>query len=851
MSSEKKSDSRAAKELNETLDRLDAEIQKNPDDIGLYRIKVALLMEAQMFDESLEQMDKILKLDPKDTKTWEDKGEILCKMERYKEALECYNKAVELDSDLTKAWLGRGISLMKLRTHELEDNLEILDKERRVHLEDAMDSLTVVTDRNPNSLIAWNGKGDVLYTLHRYDEAIVCYNKCIRINNDFIKGWFGKGKVLKKLKKYEEAKQSFLSAVNCIKNDSIIKDIETLLCKARSFVELDREDEAIDCINTFLARDPLNHLALACKGDILEKIGRKAEAFQCYKKSVEMNPQRVYVWHRIANIKNENGEFEAAIEYYNEAVQIIPGFEEAWYKIGQILSNENKNEQAKECFSWVLEINPDNVRAKKAISTFEGHHGLIDSFINGEKRKSKGRKSRMLRKKRKKRKRKAKEYEYTEVPSQELLYQEEVYYEDTQASPEGETQYEEQIPSEEIYTEDSQIIYEEEVSQEPEYDEDKLFPVSDEVYGEYEDYKETEDQEREYKKIPTSEGEELEIPRDVPQVEDLFTKETELNEEAKDQFLDEPGETGIESDMQLMENRMEPISDSSDESDEVINELQELADFSDTYSETPEVELSDNEIDNEIQSIESDMQKDPDSLDDSDTNINELEGLLDEGPHEEAVSEGNEIKATNDPPENELMAEVESQEKELESYGDLGDNLNELEQLLIEKSDYLQNAEKKEQAEEETEEETISEELPQGENQGKEDTSSDDKVPGLEDLESNLNDLQDLMVSDSAHLDGQTIGKKLSSENKLDGQRIQTQPDSQQLDAYSSDYAKQSELKASLDNLVNQGKIHMQLREFQQAMNCFDMALKLDPQCLEAWGAKGDLLLEMDKEEEE
>jgi tetratricopeptide (TPR) repeat protein len=194
---------------------------------------------------------------------------------------------------------------------------------------------------------------------------------------------------------------------------------------------------------------------------------------------------------------------------------------------------------------------------------------------------------------------------------------------------------------------------------------------------------------------------------------------------------------------------------------------------------------------------------------------------------------------------------VESQEKEEASYGDLGDNLNELEQLLIEKSDYLNNADKKEQTDEETEDETISEELPREENQGKEDTSSDDKVPGLEDLESNLNDLQDLMVTESAHLDGQSIGEKLPHENHLDGQKIKSQSDSAHLDAYSSDYAKQSELKASLDNLVNQGKIHMQQREFQQAMNCFDMALKLDPQCLEAWGAKGDLLLEMDKEEEE
>jgi tetratricopeptide (TPR) repeat protein len=612
----------------------------------------------------------------------------------------------------------------------------------------------------------------------------------------------------------------------------VVKDIETLLCKARAYVELNQENEAIDCINTFLAREPHNHLALACKGDILEKLGRKAEALQCYKKSVEMNSQRVYVWHKIANIKNESGDHEAALEYYNEAVQIVPGFEEAWYKIGQILSNENKNEQAKECFSWVLEINPDNVKAKRAISFFEGHHGILDALTKKEKGKSKGQKSRKPRKakkKRKMRKRKtSKEHEYHEAPSEELLYEEEVYYENSEVKG----QYEE-APSQEGYTEVSQVVYEDEIQYEEElpseetYGEDESYHVSDEVYGEYENYQETVELEGEVNKASKIENGEFQDQYEEPNVEDLFTKSDEYNDEPTDS-----------------------ISESSDDSDEIINELEELADYTETYPETPEAELSDNVIDNEIQSLESDMHEDH-SLDKSDANINELEDLLEEAPPEGEISENNEGPDPNEFPENDLIAEAESQEEELESYGDLGSNLNELEQLLIEKSDYLNNAKTEVQSQEEINEETISEELPTGEDNDTQETSSDDNAPGLEDLKSQLNDLQDLMVSDSTHLDGQVIGSKLSCENKLDGQKIPSQADSHHLDAYSSDYAKQSELKASLDNLVNQGKMHMQQGEFQQAMNCFDMALKLDPQCLEAWGAKGDLLLEMDKEEDE
>jgi tetratricopeptide (TPR) repeat protein len=45
---------------------------------------------------------------------------------------------------------------------------------------------------NSNNAFAWNSKGNVLYKLGRYDEAIHCYNKAIEIEPLFVRAWYNK-----------------------------------------------------------------------------------------------------------------------------------------------------------------------------------------------------------------------------------------------------------------------------------------------------------------------------------------------------------------------------------------------------------------------------------------------------------------------------------------------------------------------------------------------------------------------------------------------------------------------------------------------------------------------------------
>lgn len=786
-------------DLKETLARLDSEIEKSPEDINLYHIKIALLMEAGCFEEAIADMDKVLKIDPNDTKTLHDRGLILFKFGRFHEALECYNKAVEIDNDLTKAWLGRGITLLKLRKIEFEDDFEVLDKERKIQLEDAIDSLTVVTDRTPASLPAWNGKGYALYILHRFEEARECFEKCIIIDSDFINAWYGKGKTLTKLDKKNEAVIAFQTALDCMGKNDHIKDIDTMICIANSYLELQQNSEAIDCVNKFLEKEPHNPLALAFKGDILERIGRGSEAQICYKKSLELDPTGAYVWYKLGNIQNELSEFEGAIESYKKAVQIISGFEEAWYDVGELLKLQNNNEKARKCFSWILKLNPDNAKAKRAMSN------LTESKeVKGSLGKMGTSRHKELNRRKKRKRKKPKNERAPESPKKDIKSQS-----GSRKPIQKKVQQQKPISKEDIGAKksDGNTICE------PKYDKVKN-PQKVECTK---------------PKVPEPEG------RDGPEsdlTDDYILHalqvelEKELNE-FQNPSVEEEFPQDLEQDLNNLNNELDAFAELSDKvptgTEKIIKKkIQGRENYSHGF----------------FGEVESKIEDEFDSYGDLDESLNELERLLME-------------KSDND---------MEHEEVEPKGKLQIANGSSDESKIEISNSDFIDSDDQSLNINDSVRKEDKNLEINDLEfprlKEGNPNTQEnnfaepEEHIPSLEDLEEHLDALQAFLVDESAHLDGQKIQDAYKQEAHLDGHPIKGQMDHVKMDAHSKDYIPPDIMDLSLEKLVNQGKIYMDRGEFKKAMACFDKALELDPQCTDAMSFKWDLMIKMDTDQE-
>ena len=58
----------------------------------------------------------------------------------------------------------------------------------------------------------WNSKGNALFNLGKYAEAIKAYDQAIKLNPNDADVWYNKGIALEKLGKYEEANKCFVKA---------------------------------------------------------------------------------------------------------------------------------------------------------------------------------------------------------------------------------------------------------------------------------------------------------------------------------------------------------------------------------------------------------------------------------------------------------------------------------------------------------------------------------------------------------------------------------------------------------------------------------------------------------------
>jgi tetratricopeptide (TPR) repeat protein len=134
------------------------------------------LTELGYYEEAIRNYDKSIELDPYYGQAWDNKGDALYRLGLFNESLKAYNRAIAINPNDLRAMVNKGMNLQKLgRIDEArtvyEDVVRIADKEIR---------------RNPNDAKydadLWSDKGDALFRLGQFSEALIAYNRSLEIN---------------------------------------------------------------------------------------------------------------------------------------------------------------------------------------------------------------------------------------------------------------------------------------------------------------------------------------------------------------------------------------------------------------------------------------------------------------------------------------------------------------------------------------------------------------------------------------------------------------------------------------------------------------------------------------------
>ncbi len=195
------------KQLDKAIKTFEEVIQINPKFYQSYVMKANVLCSLNKYVEGIKNYNISLDLNPKQMDTLLKKAQSLIELKQWEQAIETYNKAIELFPNEINVYYAKAHTLREMK--KFEECIDVFDQAYRIDPKDVSNShvkalayssigkvkqgiecieRALLSDRiqgidKRNMLIT---KSEILRSVARFDEAVECLKKCLRLNpNDF------------------------------------------------------------------------------------------------------------------------------------------------------------------------------------------------------------------------------------------------------------------------------------------------------------------------------------------------------------------------------------------------------------------------------------------------------------------------------------------------------------------------------------------------------------------------------------------------------------------------------------------------------------------------------------------
>lgn len=201
----------------------------------------------------------------------------------------------------------------------------------------------------------WYNKGLSLNNLGHSEEAVVCYDRAIELNPDYVAAWNNKATAL-------GLNEEAIYCLDCaLALDPRWK--EAWYNKGMALTKLGRHDEALTCYDRAVELNPRWEEAWNDRGSALAHFGRIEEATACFERALELNPNSDKAWYNKGNMLRNVGRHGEALGCYDNALRVNPYLEDALKNKGVTLSELGRHQEALKFFDRAIEINPDSADA--------------------------------------------------------------------------------------------------------------------------------------------------------------------------------------------------------------------------------------------------------------------------------------------------------------------------------------------------------------------------------------------------------------------------------------------------------------------------------------------------------
>ncbi|MGB6294776.1 MAG: tetratricopeptide repeat protein, partial [Rivularia sp. (in: cyanobacteria)] len=199
----------------------------------------------------------------------------------------------------------------------------------------------------------WLERGNQLWRLRRYDEAVKAFDEAINQKPSFAYlAFYGKSLALVRQKKYEQAIAALNQVVKLKPN--FVAAWETLSSAHR---KLKQFDKALIATNKAIKLQPQNPNLYNEKYMVLWNLKQYKKAEIAIQQAIKLSPRAAFYLNR-GNVYYHQEKWDLALADFNKAIQMNPEFTMAYYNRGTFYDDQKKQDLALADFNKAIQINP-------------------------------------------------------------------------------------------------------------------------------------------------------------------------------------------------------------------------------------------------------------------------------------------------------------------------------------------------------------------------------------------------------------------------------------------------------------------------------------------------------------
>lgn len=275
---------------------------------------------------------------------------------------------------------------------------------------------------NSDSHLVWIERGDELFQIQRFREAIACYDKALQDVTDDYMVWFKRAMALENLREFEVAIESYDQVLQLHSEDYL-----AWFKRGKALEQLKRYDAAIECYDKVIELQPDNYWAWHDRGRVLEESQQFEQAAASYDRTVQLKPsfslaiegrkrvlsqlrqvdqlyglqhyeEAIASCERKLKIKPDDAlswlmrgmaleklhQYEAAVHSYERVVKLQPDDHLAWFKRGTLLEHLKRYKEAVLSYNKVVQLQPENYWVwndrGRVLETIDRHELALASY---------------------------------------------------------------------------------------------------------------------------------------------------------------------------------------------------------------------------------------------------------------------------------------------------------------------------------------------------------------------------------------------------------------------------------------------------------------------------------------